>query len=69
MLQVVFTPSLPCRLYLVVCFKRFFRPVVMEKKLEELKQQLQKQCMINQELQRQNKDLGEYNSNCVPLKS
>nr|XP_040016271.1 cGMP-dependent protein kinase 2 [Gasterosteus aculeatus aculeatus]XP_040016272.1 cGMP-dependent protein kinase 2 [Gasterosteus aculeatus aculeatus] len=29
----------------------------MEKKLEELKQQLQKQCMINQELQRQNKDL------------
>uniref|UniRef100_G3P7B9 cGMP-dependent protein kinase n=1 Tax=Gasterosteus aculeatus aculeatus TaxID=481459 RepID=G3P7B9_GASAC len=41
----------------------------MEKKLEELKQQLQKQCMINQELQRQNKDLGEYNSNCVPLKT
>ncbi|XP_034017523.1 cGMP-dependent protein kinase 1 [Thalassophryne amazonica] len=30
----------------------------MEKQLEELKQQLQKQCMINQELQRQNKDLA-----------
>ncbi|XP_028253129.1 cGMP-dependent protein kinase 2 [Parambassis ranga] len=29
----------------------------MEKQLEELKQQLQKQCLINQELQRQNKDL------------
>ncbi|XP_034053560.1 cGMP-dependent protein kinase 2 [Gymnodraco acuticeps] len=29
----------------------------MEKQLEELKQQLEKQCMINQELQRQNKDL------------
>ncbi|XP_026197684.1 cGMP-dependent protein kinase 2 [Anabas testudineus] len=29
----------------------------MEKQLEELKQQLEKQCLINQELQRQNKDL------------
>ncbi|XP_008396050.1 cGMP-dependent protein kinase 2 [Poecilia reticulata] len=29
----------------------------MEKQLEELKQQLEKQCRINQELQRQNKDL------------
>lgn len=33
--------------------------VAMEKQLEELKQQLEKQCLINQELQRQNKDLGE----------
>lgn len=33
----------------------------MEKQLEDLKQQLEKQCLINQELQRQNKDLGEYN--------
>ncbi|KAM4712506.1 cGMP-dependent protein kinase 2 [Anableps anableps] len=31
----------------------------MEKQLEELKQQLEKQCQINQELQRQNKDLEE----------
>lgn len=31
----------------------------MEKQIEELKQQLEKQCLINQELQRQNKDLGE----------
>ncbi|XP_032440390.1 cGMP-dependent protein kinase 2 [Xiphophorus hellerii] len=29
----------------------------MEKQLQELKQQLEKQCQINQELQRQNKDL------------
>ncbi|XP_039981661.1 cGMP-dependent protein kinase 1 [Xiphias gladius] len=29
----------------------------MEMQLEDLKQQLEKQCMINQELQRQNKDL------------
>ncbi|KAM9356418.1 cGMP-dependent protein kinase 2 [Pholidichthys leucotaenia] len=29
----------------------------MEKQLEDLKQQLEKQCLINQELQRQNKDL------------
>ncbi|XP_043962894.1 cGMP-dependent protein kinase 1 [Gambusia affinis] len=29
----------------------------MEKQLEELKQQLEKQCRLNQELQRQNKDL------------
>ncbi|XP_070843194.1 cGMP-dependent protein kinase 2 [Chaetodon trifascialis] len=29
----------------------------MEKQLEELKQQLEKQCLINEELQRQNKDL------------
>ncbi|XP_035534169.1 cGMP-dependent protein kinase 2 [Morone saxatilis] len=29
----------------------------MEKQLEELKQQLEKQCLINKELQRQNKDL------------
>lgn len=29
----------------------------MEKQLEELRQQLEKQCMINHELQRQNKDL------------
>nr|XP_043904448.1 cGMP-dependent protein kinase 2 [Solea senegalensis] len=29
----------------------------MEKQLEDLRQQLEKQCMINQELQRQNKDL------------
>lgn len=32
----------------------------MEKQLEDLKQQLEKQCVINQELQRQNKDLGEH---------
>lgn len=31
----------------------------MEKQLEDLKQQLEKQCLINKELQRQNKDLGE----------
>lgn len=31
----------------------------MEKQIEELKQQLEKQCLINKELQRQNKDLGE----------
>lgn len=31
----------------------------MEKQIEELKQQLEKQCVINKELQRQNKDLGE----------
>lgn len=31
----------------------------MEKQIEELKQQLKKQCLINQELQRENKDLGE----------
>ncbi|KAF7664008.1 hypothetical protein LDENG_00192230 [Lucifuga dentata] len=31
----------------------------MEKQLEELKQQFEKQCLINQELQRQNKDLEE----------
>ncbi|XP_029705812.1 cGMP-dependent protein kinase 2 [Takifugu rubripes] len=29
----------------------------MEKQIEELKQQLEKQCLINKELQRQNKDL------------
>lgn len=34
-------------------------PLAMEKQLEDLKQQLEKQCLINQELQRQNKDLGE----------
>lgn len=27
--------------------------------MEELKQQLEQQCVINKELQRQNKDLGE----------
>lgn len=43
--------------YNVTCF--LFLLVVMEKQLEELKQQLEKQCLINQELQRQNKDLGE----------
>ncbi|KAJ0060913.1 hypothetical protein NL108_001766, partial [Boleophthalmus pectinirostris] len=32
----------------------------MEKQLEDLKQQLEKQCLINKELQRQNKDLGKY---------
>lgn len=31
----------------------------MEKQIEELKQQLENQCLINKELQRQNKDLGE----------
>ncbi|CAL8394173.1 unnamed protein product [Arctogadus glacialis] len=31
----------------------------MEKQLEELRQQLEKQCQINQELKRQNKDLEE----------
>lgn len=31
----------------------------MEKQIEELKQQLEKQCVINKELERQNKDLGE----------
>lgn len=31
----------------------------MEKQIEELKQQLEKQCVINKELQRHNKDLGE----------
>ncbi|KAK2856252.1 hypothetical protein Q5P01_004987 [Channa striata] len=33
------------------------QPAVMEKQLEDLKQQLEKQCLINKELQRQNKDL------------
>lgn len=37
----------------------------MEKQLEELKQQLEKQCQINQELQRQNKDLGEYSKHYI----
>ncbi|CAI5683705.1 cGMP-dependent protein kinase 2 [Oreochromis niloticus] len=32
-------------------------PAAMEKQIEELKQQLEKQCLINKELQRQNKDL------------
>lgn len=32
----------------------------MEKQLQDLRQQLEKQCRINQELQKQNKDLGEY---------
>lgn len=31
----------------------------MEKQIEELKKQLEKQCQLNQELQKQNKDLGE----------
>lgn len=35
--------------------------LVMEKQVEDLKQQLEKQCLINRELQRQNKDLGECN--------
>lgn len=34
----------------------------MEKQVEELRQQLEKQCVINKELQRQNKDLGLYNA-------
>ena len=34
----------------------------MEKQLEELRQQLEKQCQINQELKRQNKDLGGPNT-------
>ena len=34
----------------------------MEKQLEELRQQLEKQCQINQELKRQNKDLGRRNT-------
>lgn len=43
-----------------------FSPLaVMEKQLEELKQQLEKQCLINEELQRQNKELGEYGSRCI----
>lgn len=32
-------------------------PAAMEKQLEELKQQLEKQCLINKELQRQNEEL------------
>lgn len=40
----------------------------MEMQLEDLKQQLEKQCMINQELQRQNKDLGEHSHNNITLK-
>lgn len=40
----------------------------MEKQIEELKQQLEKQCLINMELQRQNKDLGEYNNNYISFK-
>lgn len=36
--------------------------VVMEKQVADLQLQLEKQCLINQELQRQNKELGEYNS-------
>lgn len=40
----------------------------MEKQIEELKQQLEKQCLINKELQRQNKDLGEYNNNYISFK-
>lgn len=57
--------TMPIYLY----FLEFFSPpVVMEKQLEELKQQLEKQCLINQELQRQNKDLGECNRNYITLK-
>ena len=37
-------------------------PAAMEKQLEELRQQLEKQCQINQELKRQNKDLGRRNT-------
>lgn len=37
----------------------------MEKQLEELKRQLEKQCLINEELQRQNQDLGECNHNFI----
>lgn len=44
----------------------FSSTVAMEKQIEELKQQLEKQCLINKELQRQNKDLGECA--CVELK-
>lgn len=41
----------------------FVSIIAMEKQLEDLRQQLDKQCLINQELQRQNKDLGVYNNN------
>ncbi|TKS76386.1 cGMP-dependent protein kinase 1 [Collichthys lucidus] len=44
----------PC--YQRLCTDLFFASV-MEKQVEELKQQLEKQCLINRELQRQNKDL------------
>ena len=37
-------------------------PAAMEKQVEELRQQLEKQCQINQELKRQNKDLGVRNT-------
>uniref|UniRef100_A0A3Q2Q5P4 Cyclic nucleotide-binding domain-containing protein n=1 Tax=Fundulus heteroclitus TaxID=8078 RepID=A0A3Q2Q5P4_FUNHE len=43
--------------------------VAMEKQLEELRQQLEKQCLINQELQRQNKDLGEYSKQYMTFRS
>lgn len=50
-------------------FKKNLIPAVaMEKQIEELKQQLEKQCLINKELQRQNKDLGEYNNNYISFK-
>ena len=41
----------------------FVLSAAMEKQLEDLKQQLEKQCQINQELQRQNTDLGEHRHN------
>lgn len=41
----------------------------MEKQLEDLKQQLEQQCLINQELQRQNKDLGEHGHIDVAFRS
>lgn len=47
----------------VICFP----PVVMEKQLEELRQQLENQCLINEELQRHNKDLGGYKRNSSAL--
>lgn len=49
-------------------FLDFFPPpVAMEKQIEDLKQQLEKQCLINKELQRQNKDLGEHGCNNITL--
>lgn len=48
--------------------KNLIPSVAMEKQIEELKQQLEKQCLINKELQRQNKDLGEYNNNYISFK-
>ena len=48
------------RSFPVFFLMNFLFLAAMEKQLEKLKQQLEKQCQINQELQRHNKDLGEY---------